>query len=144
MHERENPFHAAYADAYQLICLTRRIPVVLSQHFRVVAAKARNPHLPNIRTTTRDKGNNFQGWAICTDGGTPLVHGETLAGSCVIARSHPGRIDVMFGPVLTTEAGLALAGARTHSNNTVEMTAMIEALSFLGPHGPIARDTHSL
>ena len=50
----------------------------------------------------------------------------------------------MFGPVITTEAGLALAGARTHSNNTAEMTAMIEALSFLGLHGPIARDTHSL
>ena len=24
-----------------------------------------------------------------------------------------------------------------HSNNTAEMTAMIEALSFLGPHGPV-------
>ena len=37
----------------------------------------------------------------------------------------------MFGPVITTEAHLASAGARTHSNNTADMSAMIEALSFL-------------
>ena len=36
-----------------------------------------------------------------------------------------------------------VSGARTHSNNTAEMTAMIEALSFLGPHGPVARGVES-
>ena len=55
-------------------------------------------------------------------------------------RSHHGRIDIMFGPVVTTEARLAFSGARAHSSNTAEMTAMIEALSFLGPHGPVASD----
>ena len=45
----------------------------------------------------------------------------------------------MFGPVITTEAHLAFSGARTHSNNTAEMTAMVEA----GPRGPVARDTNS-
>ena len=49
----------------------------------------------------------------------------------------------MFGPVVTTEAHLALPGARTHSNDTAEMTAMIEALSFLGAHGPVAQDEQS-
>ena len=49
----------------------------------------------------------------------------------------------MFGPVITTEAHLAFAGAKTHSKNTAEMSAMIEALSFLGPHGPVARDMDS-
>ena len=49
----------------------------------------------------------------------------------------------MFGPVVTTEAHPAFSGARTHSNNTAEMTAMIEALSFLGPRGPVARDEQS-
>ena len=34
----------------------------------------------------------------------------------------------MFGPVITTEAHLAFAGA------TAEMSAMIEALSFFGLH----------
>ena len=54
-----------------------------------------------------------------------------------------GRIYVMFGPVITTEAHLALSGARIHSNNTAEMTAMIEALSFLGPRGPVTHDEQS-
>ena len=49
----------------------------------------------------------------------------------------------MFGPVITMEAHLAFSDARTHSNNTAEMTAMIEALSFLGPRGPVARDANS-
>ena len=49
----------------------------------------------------------------------------------------------MFGRVATTEAHLAFSGARTHSNNTAEMIAMIEALSFLGPHGPVAQDVES-
>ena len=49
----------------------------------------------------------------------------------------------MFGPVITTEAHLAFAGARTHSINTAEMSAMIEALFFLGSHGPVARDANS-
>ena len=48
-----------------------------------------------------------------------------------------------FGPVITTEAHLAFSGTRTHSKNTVEMTALVEALSFLGPRGPVARDMDS-
>ena len=48
----------------------------------------------------------------------------------------------MFGPVITTEAHLAFSGARTRSNKTPEMTAMIETLSFLGPGGPVARDAN--
>ena len=40
----------------------------------------------------------------------------------------------MFGPVVTNEAHLAFCGARAHSNNTADMIAMIEALSFLGLH----------
>ena len=52
-------------------------------------------------------------------------------------------MDVMFGLAITTEAHLAFAGARTHSNNTAEMSAMIEALPFLGPLGPVARDANS-
>ena len=43
-------------------------------------------------------------------------------------------------PVITIEAHLAFAGARVHSNNTSEMSAIDEAFSFLGPHGPVARD----
>ena len=49
----------------------------------------------------------------------------------------------MFGPVVTTEAHLAFSGARTHSNNIAERIAMIEALSFLGPHDPVGREEQS-
>ena len=66
--------------------------------------------------------------------------------SCWMGCDFPiphGRIDVMFGPAVTTEAQLAFSGARIHSNNTAEMTAMIELLSFLGPRGPVTRDEQS-
>ena len=36
-----------------------------------------------------------------------------------------------------------LVPARTNSINTAEMSAMVEALSFLGFHGPVARDACS-
>ena len=49
----------------------------------------------------------------------------------------------MCGPVVTAEAHLAFSGARTHSNNTAEMTAMIEAFSFLGSRGPVTPDEQS-
>ena len=44
---------------------------------------------------------------------------------------------------VTTEAHLAFAGARVHSNNTDEMSAIVEVLSFLGLHGPVAGDACS-
>ena len=72
---------------------------------------ARYPYLPNSRPTTRERGSDFQGWAICTDGGTRVVDGETLAGWSVVSRSFHGRTDVMFGPVVSTEAHLAFSGA---------------------------------
>ena len=57
-----------FAHAYQSIFLSRRPLVVPYQKFRLPAAKARYPNLPNSRTTTREKGNDFQGWATCTGG----------------------------------------------------------------------------
>ena len=129
----------AYAHTYQATCLAQHIPGVPHQNFRLPEPKSRDPYLPNARSITRERGNGYRGWAVYTDGGTRVVDGETLAGWCVISRSHHGRIDVMFGPV-ATEAHPAFSGARTHSNNTAEMTAMIKALYFLGPHGPVARD----
>ena len=64
-------------------------------------------------------------------------------GRSAVARSHHGRKDVMFGPVITEDVCVAFAGARVHSNNTAEMSAIVEALSFLGLHGPVARDSQS-
>ena len=65
-------------------------------------------------------------WATCTDGGARVVDGETVAGWGVISRSPRGRIYVMFGPVITTQAHLAFSGARTHSNNTAELSAILK------------------
>ena len=49
----------------------------------------------------------------------------------------------MFGPFITTEAHLAFFGARIHSNNTAEITAMFEALSFFGLRGLVTHDAQS-
>ena len=76
-------------------------------------------------------------------GGTRIVGGETLAGWGAIARSPSGRIDFVFRPVITTEALFPFSQAKTHSNNSAEMTAMMEALLFLGPRGPVARYANS-
>ena len=133
----------AHAHAHQATCLAQHRHAVPHQNFRLPKFKARYPYLPIARSTTRERGGDYCGRAIHTDGGTRVADGETLAGWGVISRSPHGRIDVMFGPVVTTEAHLAFSGARTHSNNTAEMIAMIEALSFIGPHGPVARDEQS-
>ena len=124
-------------------CLAGRLFVVLHQKFRLPAAKARYLNLPNSRTTTREEGNDFQGWAIYTDGGTRVSEGETSAGWSAVARSPDGRLYITFGPVITTEAFYAYAGARLHSNDTSELSSIIEAFSFLGPNGPVARDSHA-
>ena len=59
-----------YAHAYQITCLTRHMPSFQCQKFRTPSAKSRYPHLPNSRTRTRERGNDFQGWDIHTDGGS--------------------------------------------------------------------------
>ena len=110
----------AYAHAYQATCLARHMPAVPHHNFRLPKIKARCPYLPNDRSTTRTRGTDFRGWSIYIDGGTRIVDGETLAGWRVISRSPHGMMDIMFGPVVTTEAHLAFSDARAHSNNTAE------------------------
>ena len=114
------------------------------QHsFRLPKPKARYPRLPNVRSSTRERGNDFRGWAIYTDGGTRTENGETFAGWSVIARSPNRRIDIMFGPAVTPEAHPAFTSAKVHFNNTAEMSAMMDALYFLGPRGPVAGDVEA-
>ena len=134
------PLTPTRTKQYVLRCT---FPGVLHRSFRLPKPKSRYPHLPNDRSITRELGNDFHGWAIYTDGGTRVVDGEIFAGWGVISRSPRGRIFILFGPVITTKAHLAFSGARIHSNNTAQMTAMFEALSFLGPRGPVTRDEQS-
>ena len=105
----------AFAHAYQATCLARHIPAAPHQNFPLPNPK---PDILFFPTSTRERGNDNRGWAIYTDGGTRIVDGDTLAGWGVISRSPHGRIEVTFGPVVTTEAHLAFSGARVHSNNT--------------------------
>ena len=133
----------AFAHAYQATCLAMHLPGVPHRSFRLPKPKSRYPYLSNARSITSERGNDNRGWAIYTDGGTRVVDGETVAGWGVISRSPRGHIYVMFGPVVTSEAHLAFSGARIHSNNTTEMTAMIQALAFLGPRGPVTPDEQS-
>ena len=67
---------------------------------------------------TKELGHDYHGWAIYTDGGTRVVDGETVAGWGVISRSPRGRIYVMFGPVITTEAHLAFFLVPEHTPTT--------------------------
>ena len=94
----------AYAHANQATCLAQHIPDVPHQNFGQPKPKSRYPYLPNARSITRERSNDYRRWAIHPDGGTRVVDGVTLVGWCVISRSPHGRIDVMFGPVVTTEA----------------------------------------
>ena len=131
------------AYAYQFLCLAGRPFVVPRHNFRLPAVNARYPTLPNSRTATREKGTDFQGLATCTGGGTRASEGVTSAGWSAVAGSLEGRLHIVFGPVITTEAHLAYAGARLHPSNTAEPSSIIEALSFLGPSGPLARDSQA-
>ena len=89
------------------------------------------------------KATTFQGRVIYTEEGARVPEGETSAGWDAVARSPDGRPDIMFGPVFTTEAHLACAEARLHSNNIAGLSSIVEALSFLGPSGKVARDSDS-
>ena len=48
-----------------------------------------------------------------------------------------------FGLVVTAGAHLAYAGARIHTNNTAEVSSIIEALAFLEPGGPVTRGSQA-
>ena len=72
------------------------MPAVPRLNFRLPKPRARQPHLPNVRITTRERVSDFQRWAIYTDGSTPVVDGETFARWGAIARSPNGRTNSMF------------------------------------------------
>ena len=127
----------ANAHTYRATFLVQHFPGVLHDTFRLPKPKSRYPYLPNDRSITSERDNDYHGWANYTDGGTRVVDGETLAGWCVISRSPMGELMSCLVPSLPPRLILL---SLVHSNNTAEMTAVIEALSFLGPRGPVTRD----
>ena len=100
---------------------------------------------PGIRICSMFVPQHAKEAMILTDGpstltvGTHIADGEnTCWMGCYQTISH-GRTDIMFGPVIATEAHLAFAGARIHSNNTAEMSATIEGPLFSWAPWPVAR-----
>ena len=73
----------AYAHAYQFIS-----PPEIS----LTRGQSQISPSSHSRTTTRERGNDFHGWAIYTDGGTRFADGETLAGWGTVARPPHGRV----------------------------------------------------
>ena len=136
-----NALTPAYAHAYQTICLAMHLPSAPHHTFRLPKPKSGYSYFPNDRSITRELGNDYHGWSIFSDGGTRVVGGEIFAGWSVI--SLMGASLSCLVPWLPPRLHLVFSGARSHSNNTAEMTAMFEALSFLGPRGPINDDEQS-
>ena len=89
---------------------------------------------------TRERCNDFHCWATLE---TPSPDGETSA-AWVLSLVHlmEGFMSCL-APVITTEAHLERAGSGIHSNNTAELSSVVEAFSLLGRHGPVARDSRS-
>ena len=73
------------------------MPAVLHQKFPSTVNPRPDIHtFPNARSITRERGSDFRGWGIYTDGVLRVVNGETSTEWGVIARSPHGRIDIML------------------------------------------------
>ena len=79
-------------------------------------------------STTRATNGGFEDGPR-TQTEVPASDGEIIASRGVISRSPHGKINVMLDSVVTKEAHLDIFCDNTHSNNTSEPTAKIEALS---------------
>ena len=113
----------AYAHAYQLICLTGHIPVAL----------------PNARTRTRERGNDFQGGPSALTGVLALLMVNPWLDG-VLRHDLPMEEKMSCLVQLSRLKPILYA---IHSNNTAEMSGIIEALSFSRARGPVARDACS-
>ena len=79
----------------------------------------------------------FKGLAIFTDGGTQRSDGDTTASLRRHRLLTPWcMLCDMFGPVITTEAHVASAGASQQTSNTPELSGIIEPVRFLSLSGP--------
>ena len=133
----------AYAHAYRAICLARRPLDILCRRFRPPSAKAKTQTFPTsvpplgIKVTTTKDGpcspmeELIPLMAKLQRAGAPLpAHPMEDNTSCLV-QSLPLRPTSLY------------AGARLHINNTAELSSIIEALSFLGTSGPVARGSHA-
>ena len=131
----------ACAHAYQTMCLAQHFPGVPHHTFRLPKPKSRYPYFPNGRSITSELGNDYHGWATYTDGGTRVVDGETLAGWCdfpIPSWAHQCHVWCCH-----YHRGSPCFLWCQNSLQQHRCNDMIEALSFLGPHGPVTYDEQS-
>ena len=77
-----------------------------------------------------------------TDGKTHVSDGETTARWGVVARS-PMKVMNRVWSGRYHSSSPCVRFARLHTSNTAELSGIIEARSFLGPAGPVARDSQA-
>ena len=134
----------AYAHAYQVTCLTRHMPaspaseLPLAEAPSQMSASSEHPYHKHVNEALTSKdGPSILTLVLALWMVKPLLDGvlsldlameEWL--SCLVRSSQP-RIILLFQVSEPTPI------------NTAELTALIEALSFLGPCGPVARDANS-
>ena len=103
----------ACAHTYQVTCLTRHMSAVPRHKFRLLLPRRDIRISPTLVPQHVKEAMTFRDALSSLMGCTRLADGETLAGWGAVARSLHGRIDIMFGPVITTEAHLALVPEST-------------------------------
>ena len=122
----------AYAHSYKTICLAMHSPRVPNHTFRHPKLKSRYPNLPNDLYIISERGNEYHGWTIYTNGGTRVVDGETLAGWGVISRYPRGRIFVLFGPVILHRGSSRFLWCQNSQGQRPCVTKIKHALQVLG------------
>ena len=134
-----------YAHPSQSFCLTVSPIAITTRNFAYLRPKPIIRIFPTLGPQRAKKVTiSMVGLFTLVEELVPLMVRPYLAGWGVAARSADGRIFifVMFGSVITTEAHLAHAGTRTTPTTPLN-SSLVEALSFLGPHGLAVRGSHS-
>ena len=137
--EREVRFMTAitptYGHAYQSLCLVERPIAIPHQQFRSPAVRVKYPHLPNSRTTTRQKRMISRvGRSVPLEELACLMVKPWLAGVMLL---------VHLMEEFTSCSAQLLQFRQTSHMQVLVHTSVLEALSFLGPCGPVARGSRS-
>ena len=139
------PITPTYAQAYQSLCLAGRL-------FVVPPPKVSLPRLPkpntrifltpeprHVKMATTSRDVPFAQMEVAR-----VSEGETSAGWGAVARSLDGRLFVMCSPSHHNRSTSRVCrGWTPFQQHCTELLSIIEALSFLGPDGPLPRDSQA-
>ena len=125
----------------QNVCLGRRAGDILVRSFRLLATKAHSRYLPDVRTTTRWVGNRVQRLGRLHRRSNPY---EAMVKNYRMGAPAPAHA-LMFVTSCLVESSpqwhMAPLQASQHTNNTAELSRIIEALQFLSSLGPVSAST---